>query len=145
MKSPSRRELLAVSASAVAVSLSGCVDAFARYLGSEEEGTFVVALTNLRRPTGVDNGGGTPADIAARVDIENRRPERVTGRLEMELRYVPAGETEQSWTKTDQLDVRRGISPQKQYVFEDAYQSGSVVPGDYEFDAEIVDIEVLDS
>lgn len=145
MTSPSRRELLAVSASAAVVSLSGCVDAFARYLGSEEEGKFVVSLTNLRRPTGTGGSPGTPADIVARVDIENRRPERVRGRLEMELRYIPDGTTEQSWTKSEQLDVQSGISPQKKYVFQDAYQSGSAVPDDYELDAEIVDIEVVDS
>ncbi|MFT4946109.1 MAG: hypothetical protein ACI8TL_000340 [Natronomonas sp.] len=144
MKTPSRRELLAGSASAVAVSLSGCLDSFARYLGSAEEGTFVVALTNVRRPTGTDGSLGTPADIVTRVDIENRRTERVTGRLEMELRFAPDGAVEQTWTKTDDLDVRSGVSPQEQYVFEDAYQSGSDVPGDYEFDAEIVDVEIVD-
>ena len=144
MNTPSRRELLAVSASVAAVSLSGCVDAFAEYLGADVEGKFVVALTNLRRPTGESDSPGTPADIAARVDLENRRPERVSGRLEMELRYVPDGDTEQTWTKTDDLEIRGGVSPQKQYIFEDAYQPGSLVPDDYEFDAEIVDVEAVD-
>lgn len=145
MKTPSRRELLAASAAGAAVSLSGCVDAFAEYLGADVEGEFVVALTNLRRPTEGSTSPGTPADIAARVDLENRRPERLSGRLEMELRYVPDGETEQTWTKTDDLEVRGGVSPQRQYVFEESYQSGSIVPDDYEFDAEIVDIEAVDS
>lgn len=143
MKTPSRREILAVAVSGVAVSLSGCVDAFAEYLGADQEGKFVVALTNLRRPT-ANSPKGTPADIVARVDIENRRPERVKGRLEMELRYAPEGTAEQTWTKTDQLDVRRGISPQKKYVFQSAYQPGSAVPGAYELDAEIVDVEVIE-
>lgn len=145
MNMPSRRELLAVSASAAAVSLSGCLDAFAKYLGSEQEGELVVALTNLRRPTGNSGSPGTPADIVARVDVENRRPDRVTGRLEMELRYVPDGEAENQWTKSEQLDVQGGISPQNQYVFESAYQPESAVPGDYELDAKIVDTEVFDS
>lgn len=145
MKRPSRRELLALSASGVAVSLSGCLDAFADYLGADAEGELVVALTNLRQPTGTDGSPGTPADIVARIDIENRRPERMTGRLEMELRYVPDGETEQRWPKTTQLDIKGGISPQLQYVFESAYQSGSTVPDDYEIDAEILDAAVAES
>ncbi|WP_336327795.1 hypothetical protein [Halovenus sp. HT40] len=145
MRRPSRRELLAVSASAAAVSLSGCLEAFAKYLGSDVEGKLVVSLTNLRRPTGTSGTPGTPADIVARVDIENRRPERATGRLEMELRYIRDGTTEQSWTKSEQIDVQSGISPQKRYVFEDAYQRGSAVPDDYELDAEIVDIEIVNS
>jgi hypothetical protein len=145
MKTPSRRELLGLAASGVAVSLSGCLSSFAEYLGADQEGKFVVALANLRRPSGTGNSPGTPADIDARVDVENRRSERARGRLEMELRYVPNGETEQTWTKSDQLDVQRGRSPQKQYIFESAYQPGSVVPGDYELDAEIVDVEVLNS
>lgn len=144
MKRPSRRKLLGVSASALAASLSGCLDAFANYLGSEEEGEVVVALTNLRRPSGASGGAGTPADIAARVDVENRRAERVSAQLEMELRYVPEGETEQRWTKRDNLEIRGSISPQNQYIFADAYQSGSTVPDDYEFDAKVVDVEVVE-
>ena len=137
--------MLGLATTGAAVSLSGCLDAFARYLGANEEGEFVVASVNLRRPTGTDDSRGTPADIAVRVDIENRRPERVRGRLEVELRYVPDGETERQWSKTDQLEVGGGVPQQKQYIFEDAYQSGSVVPGDYETDAEIVEIETVES
>jgi hypothetical protein len=143
MKTPSRRELLGVAASGAAVSLSGCLSSFAEYLGADQEGSFVVALANLRRPSGNDGTKGTPADIVARLDLENRRPERAQGRLEMELRYIPDGETEQMWSLTDQLDVRRGVSPQKQYVFKSAYQAGSAVPKDYDLDAEIVDVEVV--
>ena len=145
MDTPSRRELLAVSATGVALSLSGCLNAFARYLGADEQGEFVVALTNLRRPSGTDNGPGTPSDVVARIDVENRRSDRLSGRLEMELRYMPEGEVERSWTKTDDLEVQGGISPQLQYIFDSAYQFGSEVPGDYEIDAEIVDVEVVDS
>lgn len=142
MNRPSRRELLALSASGVAVSLSGCLDSFAEYLGADVEGELVVALTNLRRPTATDSSTGTPADIAARVDVENRRSEAMTGRLEMELRYVPDGETEQRWRKTDQLEVQSSVSPQLQYIFEAAYQPGSTVPDEYELDAEILDTAV---
>lgn len=141
----SRRDFLAVSASAAAVSLSGCLDAVADYLGAEAEGEFVVALTNIRRPTGVDDGPGTPEDIVARVDFENRRPERLSAQVEMELRYAPDGESEQSWTKTDQIEIRGGTPLSEQYIFESAYQPGSAIPGDYEFDAEIVDVQPVDA
>lgn len=145
MTRPTRRELLATVGATGAASLSGCLDAVGNYLGADQEGGFVVALTNIRRPTPDGSGPGTPADIVARVDIENRRPERVRGRLEMELRYVPNGEVEKRWTLTDELEYDRGISPQPLYVFESAYQPGSQVPDDYELDAEIVDVQVVDS
>ncbi|MXR52155.1 hypothetical protein GRX03_11155 [Halovenus sp. WSH3] len=143
--SPSRRDVLALSASGVAVSLSGCLDAVADYLGADAEGEFVVALANIRRPSGVDDGPGTPEDIVVRIDLENRRPERLAGRIEMELRYAPDGESAQTWTKTDSIEARGGTSPRAQYVFESAYQPGSAVPGDYEFDAEIVDVRPVDA
>ncbi|WP_436900475.1 hypothetical protein [Halovenus halobia] len=145
MTNPTRRELLAATGATVAASLSGCLDAVGSYLGADEEGELVVALTNIRRPTPDGAGPGTPEDIVARIDIENRIPERVSGRLEMELRYVPNGETEQRWNKTDELEYVRGISPQPLYVFESAYQPGSQIPGDYELDAEIVNVQVIKS
>lgn len=145
MTALTRRELLAATGATVAASLSGCLDAVGNYLGGDEEGDLVVALTNIRRPTADGSGPGTPDDIVARIDIENRMPESVSGRLEMELRYVPNGETERRWTLTDELEYERGISPQPLYVFESAYQPGSQVPDDYELDAEIVDVEVLES
>lgn len=145
MTAPTRRELLAATGATVAASLSGCLDVVSSYLGGDEEGDLVVALTNLRRPSANESGPGTPDDIVARIDIENRRPERVSGRLEMELRHVPDGETEQRWSKTDQLEYDRGVSPQPLYVFESAYQPGSQVPDDYELDAEIVNVQVVKS
>lgn len=145
MTKPTRRELLAATGATVAASLSGCLDAVGSYLGADQEGDLVVALTNLRRPTPDGVGPGTPDDIVARIDIENRRPERVTGRLEMELMYVLDGETEQRWNKTDELEYERGISPQPLYVFESAYQPGSLVPDDYELDAKIVNVQVVES
>jgi hypothetical protein len=145
MRTPTRRELLGATAAAGAASLSGCLDAVGNYLGADQEGGFVVALTNIRRPTPDGSGPGTPNDIVARIDIENRRPERVAGRLEMELRYVPDGDVEQRWQLSDELEYDRGISPQPLYVFESAYQPGSQVPDDYELDAEIVDVRVIES
>ena len=145
MTAPTRRELLATTGATVAASLSGCLDAVGSYLGADEEGELVVSLTNIRRPTAGGSGPGTPDDIVARIDIENRRPERVAGRLEMELRYVPNGQIEQRWSKTDELEYDRGISPQPLYVFESAYQPGSQVPDDYELDAEIVNVRNVQS
>lgn len=145
MSNPTRRRLLAVGGATIAASLSGCLDAVGSYLGAEQEGDMVVALTNLRRPTPDGAGPGTPEDIVARIDIENRRPERVSGRLEMELRYVPDEQVEQRWSLTDELEYDRGVSPQPLYVFESAYQPGSQVPGDYELDAEIVDVQTVES
>lgn len=145
METPTRRDLLAATGAAGVASLSGCLDAVGDYLGSNEEGDLVVALANIRRPTADGTGPGSSDDIVARIDIENRRPERVAGRLEMELRYVPDGQVQQRWQKTDDLEYDRGISPQPLYVFESAYQPGSQVPGDYELDAEIVDARVVES
>lgn len=140
-----RRKLLGTVGAAGVAALSGCLDPVANYLGADQEGELVVALANIRRPTADGTGPGTPADIVARIDIENRRPERVAGRLEMELRYVPDGEVENRWQKTDELEYDRGISPQPLYVFESAYQPGSQVPGDYELDAKIVNARLVET
>lgn len=132
MRRPSRREFLALASGGLAGSLAGCTDAIAGYLGPEEDGEFVVVLANLRRP---DEDGD---DILARIDIENRKSERASGVLELELQYVPDGQPEATWTKTDDLDEPGGVSPQYDYLFESVYQPGSQVPDDYEIEAEIV-------
>lgn len=136
MTQPSRRRALALAGGTVLTALAGCTEAVSEYLGSEEEGEFLVVSTSLNHSPGYRiEKAEYPDDIVARVSIENRRPTRQQGRLELELRYVPESRT---WHMTDDIDVTGGVSPTYTYVFESAYQPESEVPDDYEISAEIV-------
>jgi hypothetical protein len=139
MSGPSRRRYLALASGGLAAGLAGCTDAIADYLGSEEEGEFLVVSTTLSHSPGYRlDEAEYPEDILARVSVENRLPSRQQGTLEIELRYVPDDGEGEVWTLTDQLDTPRGVSPTLTYVFESAYQPGSEFPDDYEISAEIV-------
>lgn len=139
MAGPSRRRFLTLASGGLAVGLAGCTDAIADYLGSEEDGEFLVVSTTLSHSPGYRvEGAEYPDDIVARVSVENRLPSRQQGTLEVELRYEPDDGEDEVWTLTDELDTPRGVSPTLTYVFESAYQSGSTFPDDYEISAEIV-------
>lgn len=139
MSGPSRRRCLALASGGLAIGLAGCTDAIADYLGSEEEGEFLVVSTTLSHSPGYRlEGAEYPEDILARVSIENRLPSRQQGTLEIELRYNPDNGEGEVWTLTDELDTPRGVSPTLTYVFESVYQPDSEFPDDYEISAEIV-------
>lgn len=142
MNGSSRRRVLALAGSSLAVSLAGCTEAAQQYLGSETEGEFLVVNSGLSHSPGYRiEHAKYPDDIVARVTIENGRPRRAQGRLEIELRYEPDDGEPKVWTKTDGLDEPGGFSHTPTYVFKDAYQPGSEVPEDYEISAEIVELD----
>lgn len=139
MTGPSRRRYLALASGGLAVGLAGCTDAIADYLGSEDEGEFLVVSTTLSHSPGYRlESAEYPEDIVARISVENRLPSRQQGTLEIELRYDPDDGEGEVWTLTDELDTPRGVSPTLTYVFESAYQPGSTFPDDYEVSARIV-------
>lgn len=142
MKPPSRRQFLSFAVGGLAVSVSGCTEAVSNYLGPEEPGEFLVVSANLSHSPGYRvESASYPEDIVALVAIENRRPNRQQGTLELELRYVPDDGEQKEWQITDELDVPGGISPSYTYVFESAYQSDSEVPDDYEISGRIIQSE----
>jgi len=105
----SRRAILAAGGLSIGAALAGCLD--------EEGEEFLVTNTQLtiRRST----------SILVRVTIENISPDRQTGTLELVLSYHADGDTttdaDETWRKTDTVEVKQAASPQLEYVFESAY------------------------
>lgn len=131
METPARRRFLALAGSAGLAGLAGCGELFT----PEDEGEFLVVNTNLAHSPGFEHHGASyPEDIVARVTVENGRANRQQGLLELQLRHEESGET---WEKSDDLDVRGGISREFTYVFESAYIEGSDVVQEYEISGDI--------
>lgn len=103
--------------------LAGCIE------GNAEEGDFLVTNTEVVGPI-------APDGVRVRVTIENEKPDRQTGTLEITLEYRPDGEVVDSWQKTDELSVSRGTSPRIRYEFMGVREAGAVIP-DYAVVAEI--------
>lgn len=142
MTTPSRRRFLTLASSGLALSVAGCTETVADYLGPEDDGEFLVVSTTLSHSPGSRIEAATyPDDIVARVTVSNRKASRAAGRLEMELRYVPESGDGKSWQKTDDVALTGGVSQVPTYLFESAYQSGSEFPDDYEFSAELIEDE----
>lgn len=120
-----RREVLAACGLSIGAALAGCLD--------EEGEEFLVTNTQIT----VER----PSSILVRVTIENISPDRQTGTLEMELSYHADGDEttdpEETWRKTDDVEVKQAASPQLEYVFESAYQEGNDIEN-YALDAELV-------
>jgi hypothetical protein len=134
----SRRQFTGLFASGAAVLLSGCTEAFGEYLGNDQEGELLVVTTNLRVADALGEEIEYPADIGARIVVENRRPDRQQATLEATLRHDPPdGETEE-WTKSRELNLGRGVSPTIEMEFESVYQEDDELEN-FEIDARIIE------
>lgn len=112
MRSRKRREFLGLVGGSLGVALAGC---------SDEEGEFLV--TNARLVI------QRPESVRVRVTIENATAESQTGTLQIRLAYHADGDTEstpdETWTKSDDVSVKRGSSPLLDYSFESSYRDGA--------------------
>ncbi|MEF8938089.1 hypothetical protein [Halobacteriaceae bacterium SHR40] len=133
----SRRQFTGLLASGATLLLSGCTEAFGEYLGNDQEGKLLVVTTNLRVTNTTGDETEYPADIAARIVVENRRSERQQATLEAILRHDrPAGEPEE-WTNTRELNLGRGVSPTIEMLFESVFEEGDKLEN-YEIEAAIL-------
>lgn len=103
-----RRRFLGVTAGVTMLGVAGCL---------EEGEEFLVTNTQITTE-------GSSA-IRVRVTVENIDDQRNTGLLEVVLGYHADGDTDsepdETWQKTESLDVKQAASPQLEYVFESSY------------------------
>ena len=133
----SRRQFTALFASAATVFLSGCTEAFGEYLGNDQEGELLVVTTNLRIADALGGQNEYPADIGARIVVENRHPDRRQATLQATLRHDPPDGEGDEWTKSRELNLGRGVSPTIIMEFESVYQEGDKLEN-YEIEAAIL-------
>jgi hypothetical protein len=114
MRSLTRREFVGLVGGTVSVGVAGC---------NFEEGEFLVTNTRVvvQRPD----------SIRVRVTIENETAESRKATLDVRLSYHADGDTDsapdETWTKTDQVSVKRGSSPLLDYTFESVYREGNEI------------------
>jgi hypothetical protein len=137
----SRRQFTGLFVSGATVLLSGCTEAFGEYLGNDQEGELLVVTTNLRVADALGDGTEYPADITARIVVENRRPDRQQATLEATLRHEPPDGESEEWTKTRELNLGRGVSPTIEMAFESVYEERDELEN-YTVEAEIVETDV---
>jgi hypothetical protein len=122
MRRPQRREFVGVVGAAIGGTLAGCL---------EEDEEFLVTNTQI---------GLEPPAVVVRVTIENISSSRQTGTLELILHYYAdgdaSGEPDETWRKTDPVEVKQAASPQLRYRFEDAHRSSSSIEN-YAVDASL--------
>lgn len=141
MTNCSRRQLLGAASAVGTVSLAGCLDTVGEYLGSEEEGEFLVVGTDLVHAPGYRWEAATyPDDIVVQVAVENRRASRQTATLVVTLRYDPPDGETIRWEQRDELNEGRGVSPTIPVIFEDVWNPERAIEH-YEVSAEIVEPE----
>lgn len=134
----SRRQFTGLLASGATVLLSGCTEAFGEYLGNDQEGELLVVTTNLRVANALGDDIDYPGNIAARIVVENRRPERQQATLEAILRHDPPDGEPEEWTKTRELNLGRGVSPTIEMAFESVFEEGDKLEN-YEIEAAILE------
>lgn len=118
-----RRRVLAAVGASLAVGLAGCLE-------EDEEGEFLVTDAHP-----VPDG----RNLRYHVSIENSRPSREEGTLELTLVYDPEGGERERWEKSDNVSLGRGQSVQQTYVFENVYEDTNDLD-DYELEGEIVPV-----
>lgn len=119
MQQLSRRRWLGVLGTTATVGVAGC-------LGEQEPPAFLVTNTQVAGPV---NSNG----IRVLITVENEKPDRQSGTLEVTLGYPPSGD---SWQQIDEISVSRGTTPRYRYVFEDVYEADNDVQ-EYVVEAEI--------
>lgn len=135
----SRRKLLGVASAVATSSLAGCLDTVGEYLGSEQEGEFLVVGTDLVHAPGYRwEAASYPEDVVVQVAVENRRPSRQSATLVVTLRYDPPDGETIRWEERDELNEGRGVSPTIPVIFEDVWIPDRAIEH-YHVSAEIVE------
>jgi len=129
MRTVSRRTYLGIAGGALSLGLAGCTDT---------ETEFLVTNTQLIHQNG-DDRFDYPDDILIRVAVENTRPSRQEGTLELTLRHDPGtGEDDvETWTKTDDIELAQGTTKQYHYRFQNVFETGNDL-SDYTVEGTII-------
>jgi len=118
-----RRAFLGAAGLSIGTALAGCL---------EEDEEFLVTNTQITIQQ--------PSSILVRITIENITPNRQTGTLEMVLGYYADGDTstepDETWRKTDDIEVKQASSPRLIYTFDSAYSDDRDIEN-YALDATI--------